>query len=833
MVQYQYFHTNRGYVYRLSIGRDSRDYLYLETLFQKIRSITEGNTFTYAALSSGNSMFMQSTSDEKAIFAKGLVCEDLSELPSKFIDQFETEAENPEMIGNTLPDGELPSVSRRTPEFPSDRIIHRFMPKLVDALINGEDKKQILIVTEDKAQAKAFMNALGAILPKQYLTRVGFCMGVKTLNSADIRIPRQNGETEEVSIKIWLPELMNYRFETYSSAYYVFDAKADRENYNKPLGSLSQVLSEISLNDTAQVNDLMRSVSAAFAENGSVNKQLLETLASIYLLGIKKDPETARKVLASSTGGDPTQKLAMVTSINVLLDPNNFMVVNSADISKIFELCGSYPEIQKEIQQKLIGYMAMSRDTYTKLSADAKAQFIRMLTYRDSYDNDQSGMLIDLMYDGWWKRSVDSLDREKTVYEAFTLTIEAIAARFKQMGAYHTQEVKNIVEKAVGFFDIDVDSYGINALADYAFNYQDADISKYAVALLMAPICSQKSNDRFAASRIELLKDKMNKRSARDTLNYIVVIRNYLVEIAEEIPALRLEGQHNFMFESGSSVGLNWCAELIGVKPGMKNPLSGSVSELLAFYNDTVRCGYTKISDLLTKQLLDVRYVESKIKAGSREHKEYERFIATLPSDMIDQDINILLQNLYSQGSRSNKNRDFRYLMALTRFAHLSEDRQMFIMQNVGVRSAAELETLSDKNKRLKFVAFIDHMYNPKIDKPSVINELPVGMSMLWSVIWSLISFVLLLVPGFVQYFADRTTGFIARLNTYASFWFIAGIPVLELIGLTMCYFLTKVWRNKGVRTMKIGMWINLPILVFVVVYLILFFSGISIPKIF
>ena len=115
MVQYQYFHTNRGYVYRLSIGRDSRDYLYLETLFQKIRSMTEGNTFTYAALSSGGSLFMQSTSDEKAIFAKGLVCEDLSELPSKFIDQFETEAENPEMIGNTLPDAMITvgSVLRR------------------------------------------------------------------------------------------------------------------------------------------------------------------------------------------------------------------------------------------------------------------------------------------------------------------------------------------------------------------------------------------------------------------------------------------------------------------------------------------------------------------------------------------------------------------------------------------------------------------------------------------------------------------------------------------------------------------------------------------------
>jgi hypothetical protein len=287
------------------------------------------------------------------------------------------------------------------------------------------------------------------------------------------------------------------------------------------------------------------------------------------------------------------------------------------------------------------------------------------------------------------------------------------------------------------------------------------------------------------------------------------------------------------MFESGSTVGLNWCAELIGVKPGMKNPLANSVSELLTFYNDTARCGYTKINDLLTRQLLDVRYVESKIKAGSREHKEYERFIAALPSDMIDQDINTLLQNLYSQGSRSNKNRDFRYLMALTRFAHLSEDRQLFIMQNVGVRSAAELETLSDKNKRLKFVAFIDHMYNPKIDKPSVINELPVGVSMLWSVIWSLVSFVLLILPALVQYLVDGSVGFVQRLNNYAGFLFIGGIPVLELVGLTACYFLTKIWRNKGVRTYKIGMLVNLPILVFVVVYLILFYSGISIPKIF
>ena len=833
MVQYQYFHTNRGYVYRLSIGRDSRDYLYLETLFQKIRSMTEGNTFTYAALSSGGSLFMQSTSDEKAIFAKGLVCEDLSELPSKFIDQFETEAENPEMIGNTLPDGDLPSVSRRTPEFPNDSVIHRFMPKLVDALIYGEEKKQILIVTEDKAQAKAFMNALGAILPKQYLTRVGFCMGTKTLNNSEIKIPRQNGEAEEVSIKIWLPELMNYRFETYSSAFYVFDAKADRENYNKELSSLSQVLSEISLKDVAQVNDLMRYVGAAFADNGSVNKQLLETLASIYLLGIKKDPETARKVLASSSCGDPTQRLAVVTSINVLLDPKNFMAVNGGDISKIFELCGAYPEVQKDAQQQLINYMAMSRKTYAQLSPEAKAQFIRMLTYRESYDNDQSGQNLALIYDRWWKGSRDSADLAESVRDSFALTVDAISARFKQIGAYHTQEVKSIVEKAVGFFDIDVDSYGVHHLFDIAFSNPDADVSKYAVSLLMAPICSPKTNAHFIASRIDLLKEKIGRRSTREALNYIVDVRNYIVEMAEEIPVLRLNGQHNFMFHADCTAGENWCAELIGVKPGAKAPLSNSISELLSFYNDTARCGYSKMNELIAKMLLDVRYVESKIKAGSREHKDYERFIGTLPADMIDNEVKTLLENLYSQGSRSSKNLDFRYQMALNRFVHLNDNYKQFIIQNVGLRSDAELEHLSDKNKRLKFVAYIDAIYAPKKEKKSAVDELPIGISMIWSAIWSIISFVLLLLPALVQWLVDNSVGFVQRLNAYASFWFIGGIPVLELVGLTACYFLTKIWRNKGTRTWKIGMFINIPILLFAIVYLILFYSGISIPKIF
>ena len=97
---------------------------------------------------------------------------------------------------------------------------------------------------------------------------------------------------------------------------------------------------------------------------------------------------------------------------------------------------------------------------------------------------------------------------------------------------------------------------------------------------------------------------------------------------------------------------------------------------------------------------------------------------------------------------------------------------------------------------------------------------------MLWTAILPIISLVLLLVPALIQWIASPSIEFMARIQAYLPIIVIL-IPMLELVGLTVCYMVTKNASRKTKRTITIGALVNVPILVFDIVYLVLYFTSI------
>ena len=858
MVQYKYFHTSNGYLSRLSIDRESPDYLFMEKLFESLRTMSEGNNFTYAPLSSGGSVMLQYTADGEASFAHGIACDGLTDYPVKYFSRLETEMEDTEDVPAQLPEPQLPRVSRMAPEFPNEKVFHDFIPKIVDAIISDRDNKQIVIVTENREESVRFMNAISAVLPKQYMARVGFNIGSNTIATTDLSIMRPSGESETVSVKIWLPELNNYRFENYAGTYHVFDAIAGRDSYSSSLCLFAQLLQMINLSESREVSALLKHVASAFTTDGSVDTDRLDTLSTIYLLGLKKDFPVAVKVLDGCNPDNPEDVPAIKIALSVMLDSEKSGALTPEYFEKILAFCLKNDDIAKSSAEGVIEYLKDGFGVYQRLSEGAQNDVASFLCKDENY-----GTRLPEIFRGWWDSCASKNESATAAKSAFTISVKMLDLGFKKVAAelendannrggvvsnesiYRAVNAVTVTPGAVRMFDLGVFQALENSakeLFDIAYKYDDEEVGKYAIATLMASAHISNNPDHY--SRVTRhFKDTIQKLSSKDQFGMILDVRNYLVDIAGIFANLNIKDAESFMFNANNRSGRSWCEEIVGVASGADKPLSNSINELFDAYDRAREASYTEMRQLIGEKLTDVDYVKRKVKPGSNDFRLYDSKIREIdvPWSSAFRD---LFDELVQEDEKSKIHGNARVGRALERFKTFSKKEQEAVLSESGIGSEGELELfkesdgmdLDTKKKQKPFVAAMNKrggFVAPDKTNVKKRNQNPplfIDIGILGTVVFPLISLLLLLIPALVISAAGGGSFIECLYNNYLNWWFAIPIYcVLEVAAIIFVRMKTEKDYPRIQNTISTGLFANIPVIIFIIVYIVLYFTGVGI----
>lgn len=826
MIQYLYFNTNRGGEDRLSVSMEAPDYVYYEALFRKLKSLAEGNGFTYATLKSGRSVFMQSSGSGATQHAMGMVVDRMSEYPCKYINKFETELENLDSIGHKLPEGELPMVSRRAPEFPTERSIHRAIPGLVDAIACGDSSKKIIIITGSQSESEQVMSAISAILPKKMMAGIGFSIGARAIESSEILIKNPGGRDDVVNIRIWLPELESFRMESYASDYYVFDLKNDRDNYSDKAGALARVLGEINLSDIGEVKELIGFISDAFNDDG-VDAEMLKNLCTDYLLQSKKDPEIAREILKSRDPKNPKDKLSLISAISVITDPQNAKRMTSDDLDLVLAICSENADLRKSTSGAVMEYIANKRSAYEDLSAEGKAVCVSMIA------DDTSGAILGSIYNNWWMTCASSKERDQVSEKLFGITCDTIKSIFKTTGRAHAMVIKSIVNKAVHFFNVDIDRLISdnckNIIFSIALGYKEKDVRIFAASTLMATAYLPGVDIKYVKSMTQKLQKELGSFSANDQIDFIFEMRKTLMQIAEEDRTLELSGQENFPFTCDE--GTKWCYSILGVSGDIKKSVAKSASVVLSLHMDALGLKYEGMIDAIEKLLLDPKYVVSTVKPDNKAYAEYLRFYDNVPESQKTDNLREVVEQAEKQMKRDEANKGVIFENMREKFKMLSKDDQKRILDRVGIE-ADKLSSLNNAQKR-KFVEELSTY--PHQDRPSKIaTSILIDYSFLLTAAFPIISALLLILPALLMVtFSSIDVTLAVRLNGYLNSLLMVGIPIAELIMLVVMYRLTQNAGKKTSRTVTVGILYNIPIIIYDIIILVLFYTGYSLNSLF
>ena len=631
MTQYKYFHTSRGYVGRLSIGKDNRDYLFLDGAFDKLRAISEGNTFVYAILASGSSILMQSGVNDGGAFAHGLHITELENFPCQYIDALDRDIDNPDSVGPQLPEAVLPAPLA-APTLPADSRIYPFIPKLVEALVNGTAQKRILIHTDNLVEAQEFIGILSAILPHSFMMKTGFSIGSKSVNSTDIKIQRQSGSPDTMFIKLWIPKLMNYRFENYSSGNYVFDVESSRDNYTAPLTSFGTLLEKIDIRDKRAVAGLMQSINGdggVFKADGSVDTKRLEIRAANMLLKIQNDPAVARGLLKSVDCSDAEERSTAATAIGIIVGSPD---LGAQDLESIISLCTKSVELRKE---KIAGenknvYICLIEtiakySLFDKISPEHQKQATELI----------GADALAYLYKGW-SATCDPKDTSKMNRKLYDMTFGLIESK----AGKDDESAKLLKKIALEHFGVyahsSVSKSCIKGILDTLFESKEDKNRDEIIAILLAAVAKD-GTEQMLNDRIELVREKMQKNTGREHLAFIVSLKKKLQALSKEFPGVVIYNAESF--PDCCSKGEAWCNSIIGlsdVKGDMKAPLSDSIEDLIKIC--TTARDIKPLYNSAFKKLIETKYIREKIKKYSDPGYEiYKNFIKDLINQLNSQ----------------------------------------------------------------------------------------------------------------------------------------------------------------------------------------------------
>ncbi len=817
MIQYQYFHTSKGYVSRLSLDKEDNKFYSIEELFETVRKNTEGNTFTYAPTGS-TSLLMQSTKNNNEIYVKGLLCDDIPDTPAKFIDKFETGVSNDIINAERLPEGSLPVIGRRVDDFSLAQNLHHIFAKLIDALLYDDYKKKIIIIADNHESAVNYIKVLSLILPVQFMRKIGFCIGANSIPDGDMTSINERGESQSISVRIWVPEIVDFDFDTYASFYYVFDTKNGRDNYSKSLSSTAKVIEEINLCDQARAKDFTNRIATAFTNDGNVNLELLEQISALYLFELKKDIGSAKTILNMGAGDNSLQERAVINAIQFLLEPNNSKQITAVERSSIIHEYKTNEHIAQAVEEPLFNHLAVS---YASLGETEKYELIKMIA------NDDQGERLEEVLSGAMRGDF------KALVDAFELGLKVLNARCETNGAQIVSN-KDIVQKLIEFFDFSrirrrIPTNQHTSGEDFfsvAWSTNNSELQHLSTAILMASVYSTDTVAECCTVRIRGFKRMLiaSGVSPLEQLDFIIMVRDKVLEIADEIPELKIpDSQFDFLFNN--EFGKLWCNELmdsLSVDSAIK------AEEQVRSLTSGTRF-YEGLSNAIRSKLLDLHFVKSNVKSGYPVFAKYVEFFNTLPLDIRNgcSDIQKYLNDLDFESKVSDDFAKYRSDFAFECFETLSPANKQKVMKaGISATPFSEMQ----KQEKIKAVENTIKVFGT-VTKVKAHNQAQMKPFAIWAFCLSILSSVLLILPAIIQVIAFGTFDFtlvIERIVSYVAPGFVF-IP-LYVFALNVASYLLLKEGNRAKRANIITLLCGvLPVLMFALGYLIFYFWGIHI----
>lgn len=780
MLQYLYFHTGKEYISKLSLGRFDEGYSDNEKLFETLRKVMEGNTFTYAPTGNGEAIFMQASRGSNGLFAKGLRgrLDSVYNAPAKYIDKFEKSASTAYINADKLPEGELPPIGRLVEDYSIARDLHHIFPKLMDAILFGDVNKKIVILAENPTKAMNYIKVLSMILPLSYMKQIGFCIGTSNIPDEDISIMKNDGSTESLSIRIWLPETTNYNFDSLASYYYVFDTITQRDNYTKELSITAKVIDEMNLCDQTQIKRFIDYTASAFDALGRLNVSVLKRSSALYMFEIKKDADSAKEILDMGFTGGEVEEYAFTQAAQILLSPENNHNLSRQNKDTIVSGYKNSSRIAQPIENHLFNYYS---STYPSLDPDERNLFAEMVC------NDLSGKRLDVFL----KRSLRGDFKARV--DAFEFAGSILDVALKQ-SSNDIETIKDIVRTIIDFFNIG-DCFRIipsgqmttgEEFFDRVLKFENNYLKELMVASLLASAYMKSVPEDHCELRLRGFKKILPKISSDhiNQLEFILAVRNAILEIADMLPDLNIENQFNFLFNI--RFGEVWASEFIrGLT--MEETLT---ADKLVKSRATQRLYYESMSTAIRAKLLDINYVRKNIKSGTNATNQYKEFFSTLPEEekAAAAEIGKLIGELAHVSDINNEFAKYRYDFAYECYGTLSPENQKQIQVDANPIKSYEEITDIDMDKKLAIVESTIQVFGT-IKKHKRQGRLPYCGIFIWAFALSLISMLILSLPAVIVPASLGTLDATHILEKFTYYFkpYLFALPVyvfmLELVG--------------------------------------------------
>ncbi len=820
MIQYQYFHTGKEYVYKLSLQRSEERYRDNEKLFETVRKGIRGEAFTYAILGNEFIMLQATSKRESGLFVKGIRGDLslISTIPVKYVDQFERSVSDSDKTADILPDGKLPFLSRLLDSFNIAEHLHHIFAKLFDALVYDNTGRQIIVNADSHETALKYLKVISMLLPVSFIKKIGFCVGSTNIPDDPMSVITSSGETEEPVIRLWFPEFNNFNFDAYDGRYYIFDTVANRDNYNKELSIAAKTIAEINLSNDSQSRNFANCISKAFNSNGGVSYEDLDRLSAIYLFNIKRDSDSARSVLSLGSKGSIEQEQAVINAIQYLLNQSRSGAgLSGQDMENIEGEYKSNTRVAHAISDSLYEYYVAF---YKNLNENEKQIFLQLIC-----DDDTGGRLNSFLQ--------SSLRGDFTaMVGAFSVTREVLQAQMGTRGGTVAAN-RETINTAVRFFDIGNCHQRIPMAQ--RFNGEDFfsnaslgdkfDMQVLMCAVLMASAYFSGIPVECCEIRVRGLKNFLQESHMPPLkqLELILGVRGRILEICDEIPELNIDEDFDFLFNC--ETGKLWMKELIDALP-VKETLE---ADSYVRSHSAERRFYESMEAFIAERLLNLDFVKKYIRSGTAERDNYMMFFNSLSREQRDEnsEINDFLNELGHEIGINEEFAKYRFDFALECYSTLQESDKKKVKPDLEVRSYKETAA----NERLGIVEKTINTFGT-VAKTKRKQKRFFSSIGIWAFFLGILSFIFLSVPAIVIPASLGTFGIQTILDKFLFYFkpeFIA-IPLVIYFFDYIVYLCLKEGnriKRANIITLFCGI---LPVILFVVAYVTFYFVRLPLP---
>lgn len=812
MIQYKYFHASDGYKYRLSIGKDNEEYGYLSSLFEALRGKSGGeSTFVYAPLDKG-CVFLQGSSPNNETFIHGVYCEDVKPLakPVDYFGSLEVKMQNPENAPEVIEPIRALNRQRIVDKSYISRL-HRITPTLIDAILYGEDDKEIVIVADDN-EGINYIKALGLILPDRVLKKIGFCYGSSSVS--DEKICTEDGST--VKIKIWAPKLSSFYFENYESSYYVFDVRGAREprhSYDKAPSTLARAIETFELTNESAVNRFKAIVDSAFTQEGELNEAGLEISLNEYMFRSRPNIDSARAIFNTRRDNIALHLDAVEFMLTCELDPS--------EVGQIIALCNSNAEYQQRVGETLYNYISARQG---RGISQPEAQFLN-----NTIMNDQDG---DRFRQHFSRFRYTRNFTEKM--QAFYNACQIIEPRLEGSN-YSINGLEPQIETIIETFDTSnwaneqAQSNGEGYFTSTIPAMQSPRLQILATAMLMISAYTLEPNDPRRQLRLRGLRILINNISKSvsplDSIYFLINVRDEMIKLSTQIETIDvLDPSISLMTDESYSksmlsriIATISCKDLLALERRLR--LSINL--------------YEGLYEIVFGTLTNDGFVRKNIKNGADGTVDYIEFYESLSESKKVKSVTLHLDRLGKEDVANNELMEYRCDFVTGCYKTLSDNQK----KQVSKEPIASISALPTTEERINAVSKTIDVFGTnkqiRIKKKKLSGEIGI-----WAFIMALISGLILLIPSFVQIGTLGLDSFSAYINCVVDFikpYYVVIPAVVYLIDI-VSYFVLAIYnerkktnineiKNANIITILCGLF---PTLIYVLSYIIFYHLSIG-----